>query len=172
MQDEKQFLVEETGNWLDQSNYVYFADFTSITVLETEALRKILSDHGAEFHVVKNRILRRAADSREYAIDAELLKGPTAIVVGGDNAPSVAKALQKFFKDSKKGEIKGGVLDRSALSTSDVSALAELPPADVLKAQLLSLFNQPATMLVRIVQAVPQGFLNVLQAKADQGGEE
>jgi large subunit ribosomal protein L10 len=60
-------------------------------------------------------------------------------------------------------------LENNTLTVEQVSSLAQLPPAEVLKAQLLGLFNQPATQMVRIIQAVPQGLLNVLQAKA---GEE
>ena len=171
MQEEKKYLVEETGEWLDQSDYVFLADFTRITVLETEELRKILAEHGAEFHVVKNRILKLAATQREYPDLDDQLKGPTAIVVGGQNAPGVAKALEKFFKDKKKLELKGGVLEKGALTPADISRLAELPPVEVLKAQLLALFNTPATQMVRIVQAVPQGLLNVLQAKVDKEKE-
>lgn len=171
MQDEKQFLVDETGTWLDKSDYVFLADFTRITVAETEELRKILADHGAEFHVVKNRILKIAAEKREFPDLGETLQGPTAIVVGGDNAPGVAKALEKFFKDKQKLELKGGVLEKNPLTPTDIGALAKLPPAEVLKAQLLGLFNQPATLMVRIVQAVPQSMLNVLQAKVDKEKE-
>jgi large subunit ribosomal protein L10 len=168
MQEEKNYLVQEVGEWLDQSNYVFFADFTKVTVAETEQLRKILADHGAEFHVVKNRILKIAAKDREFAIDEEQLSGPTAIVVGGNAAPSVAKALEKFFKDKQKLQLKGGVLDKGAITAGQISDLAKLPSEEVLKATLLGLLNQPATMLVRVVQAVPQGMLNVLQAKVDK----
>ncbi|MGC9451739.1 MAG: 50S ribosomal protein L10 [Oceanipulchritudo sp.] len=169
MQPEKKFLVEEVGAYLDKSNYVFLADFQRVTVAETEELRHALADLGAEFHVVKNRILKIAAGERELDVSQDMLAGPTAIIVGGDNAPGVAKALEKFFKDKKKLEIKGGVLDRNSISVDEVSALAKLPPEEVLKAQLLGLLNQPATSMVRIIQAVPQGLLNVLQAKADQG---
>lgn len=168
MQEEKQYLAEEIGAWLDKSDYVFLADFSRITVAETEELRKALADQGAEFHVVKNRILKLAAAEREYPDLEEHLKGPTAIVVGGENAPGVAKALEKFFKDRQKLELKAGVLEKNAITAAEISALAKLPPAEVLKAQLLGLFNQPATQMVRIIQAVPQGLLNVLQAKADQ----
>lgn len=171
MQEEKKYLVEETGDWLDQSAYVFLADFTRITVLETEELRQILAEHGAQFHVVKNRILKLAASAREFPDLNEHLKGPTAIIVGGDNPPGVAKALEKFFKEKKKMELKGGVLEKGALTPAEISELAKLPPAEVLKAQLLSLFNTPATQMVRIVQAVPQGLLNVLQAKVDKANE-
>ena len=127
-----------------------------------------MAELGAEFHVVKNRILKIAVSERELELDESVLTGPTGIVIGGDNPPGVAKALEKFFKDKKKLVIKGGLLDKANLSVEDVSSLAKLPPEEVLKAQLLGLLNQPATQMVRIVQAVPQGLLNVLQAKSQQ----
>ena len=168
MQPEKKFLVEEVGSYLDKSDYVFLADFQRVTVAETEELRHVLAGLGAEFHVVKNRILKIAAGERELEVAEDNLRGPTAIVVGGDNAPGVAKALEKFFKDKKKLEIKGGVLQKAPLNADQVSDLAKLPPEEILKAQLLGLLNQPASQMVRIIQAVPQGLLNVLQAKADQ----
>jgi large subunit ribosomal protein L10 len=170
MQPEKKYLVDEVGAYLDKSDYVFLADFQRVTVAETEELRHTLAELGAEFHVVKNRILKIAASDRELGLEESLLTGPTGIVVGGDNPPGVAKALEKFFKDKKKLEIKGGVLDKASLSVDDVSSLAKLPPEEVLKAQLLGLLNQPATQMVRIIQAVPQGLLNVLQAKSQKEG--
>ncbi|MEX0321123.1 MAG: 50S ribosomal protein L10 [Puniceicoccaceae bacterium] len=170
MQPEKKFLVDEVGAHLDKSEYVFLADFQRVTVAETEELRHILADLGAEFHVVKNRILKIAAGERELEVEDDKLAGPTAIVVGGNNPPGVAKALEKFFKDKKKLEIKGGVLNKAGLSVSEVSALAKLPPEEILKAQLLGLLNQPASQMVRIIQAVPQGLINVLQAKSDESG--
>ena len=169
MQPEKKFLVDEVGNYLDKSDYVFLADFQSLTVLETEELRRILAEVGAEFHVVKNRILKIAATERELGVNEDNLKGPTAIIVGGENAPGVAKALEKFFKDKKKLEVKGGVLQKNPLTVDQIADLAKLPPEEVLKAQLLGLLNQQASQMVRIIQAVPQGLLNVLQAKVDKG---
>jgi large subunit ribosomal protein L10 len=172
MQPEKAYLVEEVGNYLDKSDYVFLTDFRRVTVADTEELRKILVELGAEFHVVKNRILKIAAGEREIEIPTENFTGPTAIVVGGTNAPGVAKALEKYFKDKKKLEIKGGSLEKGALSVDEISSLAKLPPVDVLKAQLLSLFNTPATQTVRIFQAVPQSLLYVLNAKVEKENQE
>lgn len=169
MQAEKKFLVEEVSQHLGKSDYVFLADFQRVTVAETESLRQVLSSLGAEFHVVKNRILKIAASEHEMDVAEDQLRGPTALVVGGADAPGVAKALEKFFKDTKKLQIKGGVLNKRPITVDQVAELAKLPPQEVLKAQLLGLLNQPASQMVRIIQAVPQGLLNVLQAKADQG---
>jgi large subunit ribosomal protein L10 len=40
-----------------------------------------------------------------------------------------------------------------------------MPSLDALRAQMLGLLNQPAGMFVRIINAVPQSLVNVLQAK-------
>lgn len=168
MRSEKKYLVDEISEHLGKSDYLFLADFNRITVAETEKLRSQLAPLGAEFHVVKNSLLKIAIQEHKLEGLDEMLPGPTAIVVGGDNPPAVAKELEQFFKDSKKLEIKGGSLEKQPLSVDQVSALAKLPPVEVLKAQLLGLFNQPATQMVRVIQAVPQGLLNVLQAKVDK----
>jgi len=46
-----------------------------------------------------------------------------------------------------------------------------MPSLDVLRAQLLGLLNQPASMFVRVINAVPQGLVNVLQAKVRAAGQ-
>ena len=62
--------------------------------------------------------------------------------------------------------MRGGILDGRLLSLSEIDFLSSLPPADVLRAKLLSVLSAPAVKFVRTLNAVPSGMLNVLQAKA------
>ena len=62
--------------------------------------------------------------------------------------------------------MKAGIVNERALTKEEIKALAKLPGLEVLRAQLLGLLTQPATGFVRVINAVPQGLLNVLQAKA------
>ncbi|HQU08685.1 MAG: 50S ribosomal protein L10, partial [Verrucomicrobia bacterium 21-51-4] len=80
----------------------------------------------------------------------------------------VAKVLVKFAKDKEKLPLKAGVMDNKVLSSEDIVSLSKLPSLEVLRAQLLGLLNTPAQQLLRVFQAVPQGVLNVLQAKSQQ----
>ena len=96
----------------------------------------------------------------------EYLTGQTAIVVGGKNPSGVAKIIGDFFKKREKVEMKAGIVNERALTKEEIKALAKLPGLEVLRAQLLGLLTQPATGFVRVINAVPQGLLNVLQAKA------
>lgn len=168
MRPEKQYIIDEINAHLDKSNFVFITDFSKLSVAETADLRGQLAKQDAEFHVVKNRLLNVTAQQREMPDFKEHLVGQSAIVVGGNNAPGVAKILKKFFKDKDKVEVKIGVLENKLLNKDQVDALAELPSVEVIKAQLLGLLNTPAQRMAMVLNAVPQAVLNVLDAKAKQ----
>ncbi|MGK0309233.1 MAG: large subunit ribosomal protein L10 [Lentimonas sp.] len=165
MRPEKKYLVEEVNQHLDKSSYVYLANYERITVEEIAELRKSLSEHNAEFHVIKNNIFGVAAAARNLPDLGEYLKGQTAIIVGGDNPSGVAKAITEFFKKKEKVDLKAGILDERVLTKEEVIVLSKLPGLESLRSQLLGLLTQPATGFVRVISAVPQGLVNVLQAK-------
>lgn len=165
MRPEKQYLVEEVNTHLEKSDYVYLTNYERITVEEIAELRGQLSEHDAEFHVVKNSIFGVAAAAKELPDLGEHLSGQTAIIVGGNNPSGVAKIIGEFFKKKDKVEMKAGIVNERALTKEEIAALAKLPGLEVLRAQLLGLLTQPATGFVRVINAVPQGLVNVLQAK-------
>lgn len=165
MRPEKQYLVEEVNSHLDKSDYVYLTNYERITVDEIAELRAQLAEFDAEFHVIKNSIFGVAAAAKDLPDLGEHLTGQTAIVVGGDNPSGVAKLIGEFFKKKEKIEMKAGILNDRALSKEEIEALAKLPGLEALRAQLLGLLTQPATGFVRVINAVPQGLVNVLQAK-------
>ena len=173
MRPEKQYLVEEVGEHLKKSDYVYLANYERITVEETAELRGQLAAHEAEFHVVKNTIFGVAAQAQDLPDLGEHLNGQTAIIVGGNNPSGVAKVLGEFFKKKDKVEVKAGILNDKVLDKAQIEVLAKLPGLEALRGQLLGLLNQPGTSLVRVLNAVPQSVVNVLQAKVrKENGED
>ena len=171
MRAEKQYLIDEVATHLKKSDYVILANFSKATVGDVHDLRKKLAAEKAEFHVVKNSSLRVAAKALGLPDIESALTGPTALVVGGRNSPGVAKILKKFFKDKQKVVVKAGVLGNKLITAKQVEQLADLPSLEALRAQLLGLLNQPAGSFVRIINAVPQGLVNVLQAKVRAGAQ-
>jgi large subunit ribosomal protein L10 len=165
MRAEKQYLIAEIDSHLKKSDYVILANFTGATVSDVAELRNRLAAEKAEFHVVKNSSLRVAAQALGLPDLDHALTGPTAVVVGGKNSAGVAKILKQFFKDKQKVEVKAGILSNKLITPKQVEQLADLPSLDVLRGQLLGLLNQPASMFVRVINAAPQGLVNVLQAK-------
>ncbi len=165
MRVEKKYLIEEVASHLKKSDYVILANFDRMTVADVSELRRRLSAHKAEFHVVKNSSLRVAAEALKLPSFDHALTGPTAIIVGGRNSPGVAKVLRDFIKEKQKIVVKAGALSQKLLSPEEIERLAGLPSLEALQAQLLGLLNQPGTLCVRVLNAVPQGVVNVLQAK-------
>ena len=171
MRAQKQYLIGKVESHLKKSDYVILANFTGATVADVADLRGKLAVEKAEFHVIKNSSLRVAAKALGLPDLESALTGPTALIVGGRNSPGVAKILKLFFKDKQKVEVKAAILGNKLITAKQVQQLADLPSLEALRAQLLGLLNQPAGSFVRIINAVPQGLVNVLQAKARAGAQ-
>lgn len=169
MRPEKAYLVKEASDYLSRSEYVFLADYQGINAEETTELRKKLAERGAEFHVVKNSSLRLAAKEQDLPDISEHLSGHTAIVVGGEDASGVAKALGLYYKDNDKVTVKGGALGDRLLTAGEIKTLAKLPGLEVLRAQLLSLLNTSASQFVGVLGAPAQGLVTVLKAKSEKG---
>jgi large subunit ribosomal protein L10 len=170
MRAAKKYLIEEVAVHLKKSDYLVLANYDRMTVADVAELRKRLGAHNAEFHVVKNSSLRVAGQALGLPEFESALVGPTAVIVGGKNSPGVAKVLRDFTKEKQKIVLKMGVLGRRLITPADLEKLADMPPLETLRAQLLGLLQQPATLFVRVLNAGPQGLLNVLQAKARAAG--
>lgn len=169
MKEEKQYLVEEISSHLAKSDYVYLANYDQITVAETSELRQSLSEHTAEFHVVKNRLFGVAVQSRELPeLSADWLTGPTAIIVGGDSPSNVAKTLLSFGKSKSKLEVKGGIIGKQLITADEIRQISKLPSIDVLRAQLIGILSAPAQRFVNLLSAIPQQILNVLLTHSKQ----
>ena len=153
MRAEKQFLITEVETHLKKSDYVILTNFTKVTVADVAELRKRLALEKAEFHVVKNSSLRVAAKALGLPEFEGALAGPTAVIVGGKNSAGVAKILKQFFKDKQKLEVKVGVMDKKIVTAADLSKIADLPPFEALRSQLLGLFMQNAAAFVRVLDA-------------------
>jgi len=65
------------------------------------------------------------------------------------DAAATTKALTEATIKMEAIKLKGGFLDKQALSPAQVKALAELPPLPVVRAQLLGVLQAPAGRLVR-----------------------
>jgi len=172
---EKEKIVAELTERLRESETMIVADYRGLSVKEIDELRTKLLEQGASFTVVKNSLTRRAAEAAGADALLTLLDGPTAIAfldTGGD-AVAVAKALADSAKTTRVLEVRGGVMQGRAISAEDVEELAKLPPADVLRGQVLGAISAPLYAIVGLFTAPLQDLHGLIQARIDQlGGEE
>jgi large subunit ribosomal protein L10 len=146
-------------------------DYQKMKVPQFGELRNRLSPVGGEIHVVKNSFLRRAMASSGLPDVGDQLTGQTAVVTGQADVAPIAKILKTFAAEFKIAALKVGVVDKSILSTRDVEALADLPPREVLLAQLLGLLLSPMSGLARLLNEPGASLARLLQAKAEKEGD-
>lgn len=169
MRPEKASIVSDLSEKLNNSPFLLVTDYQRMKVDQFGELRNRLAPAGAEVRVVKNSFLKRAMADSGMPDVADKLTGQTAIVMGENDVAPVAKILKMFAAEFKIAALKIGVVDKAVLSTSDVEALAELPAREVLLAQLLGLFQLPATQLVRVLNEPASAFARLLKAKGEKG---
>ena len=169
MRPEKANIVSDLSEELKESSFVLVADYQHMKVDDFSELRKRLAGAGAEIHVVKNSFLKRAMADSGFPSGDGKLTGQTAVVTGKRDVAPVAKAFKTFVTEFKKAMLKLGFIDRAVVSTADLEALADLPPENVLRAQLLGLLLSPATKLVRVLNEPGSSLARLLNAKASKG---
>lgn len=173
LKSEKERLVAELTDRLRDSSTLLVADYRGLTVTEIDTLRTQLLEHGARFQVVKNTLTRRAAEAAGVEALLTLLDGPTAIAFLESNGDpvAVAKALADVARTGRVLVIRGGILDGAAITTEDVEELAKLPPAEVLRAQLVGALTGPL-QVVGLFAAPMRDFVGVLDARIRQLEEQ
>jgi large subunit ribosomal protein L10 len=171
---DKERVVSELSERLKATQTLIVADYRGLTVTEIDKLRGELLEHGARFQVVKNTLTRRAAEDAGADALLALLDGPTAIAfLETDGDPvAVAKALSNAARDTKVLQIRGGILDGTTIGEDEVKSLATLPPADVLRGQLVSAVSGPLMTVVGLFAAPLRDLVNVIDARIKQLEEQ
>jgi len=172
---DKERVVSELTERLKSSSTLIVADYRGLTMPQIDDLRTKLLEHGARFSVVKNTLTRRAAEEAGTDALLALLEGPTAIAfLESDGDPvAVAKALSTVARETQQVlVIRGGIMEGRTISEEDVQNLAKLPPADVLRAQLVGAIAAPMATVVGLFNAPLRDIVGVLQARIDQLQEQ
>ena len=165
VQEKKQAIVDDLNGKLSKASAFYIADFAGLNVKRVTELRSRLRKEGIEYVVVKNTLAERALSTLDMPDIGEHFKGPTALVTGNGDAVTAAKILADFAKENdNKPAIKGGIVDRRAVTSSEVSRLAKLPPREQLLAELAGCLESPMAQLATVLEAKLHEFVGLLEA--------
>ena len=101
----KKAQVIEIAEALKSATTGVLVDYRGLTVEEDTKLRNNLREAGVKYFVVKNTLLRLAANQTGLEELDSILHGPTALAVSED-AVAPAQVLADFAKENDKLEIK------------------------------------------------------------------
>jgi large subunit ribosomal protein L10 len=173
--NDKEQLLNEYVDGLAKAPHAFLLGYQGITVPQVTELRNRVRNSGGEYVVVKNTLALRAIDSAALAQLKEHFVGPTAVVYSQKDPVALAKALTDSVKDMPALKFKAGLVEGRAIAAEQIRDIASLPSRKELIAKLLFLLQSPVTRFARVLAAVPQSFVTVLnqvrQKKEGPAGE-
>jgi large subunit ribosomal protein L10 len=149
----KRETVAELREAISRSRTFIVSEYRGLKVSELAEIRRSLRKQDVTYHVVKNRLMRIAAEGATGEALSPLLEGPTAIAFGEDEAGTAKAVLDAMRPYSRVVRIKGGVLGSSRIDTEEVTTLASLPSRPVLQARLAGAIVSPVATLAGLLGA-------------------
>lgn len=172
---EKERFIVDFREKVEQAPVLYLTDFTGLDVQSMTTLRRNLKESGAEYLVVKNRLVKRAFDEMEMPDIPDTLLGPTGIVLAYAGVVEPAKVVSDFAKEhGDRPVFKLGILDNQVVSAEEVGRLARLPAREHLLAELAGALQAPMAELANALGGKVQemsGLLDALKQQKESEGE-
>ncbi len=140
----KDLITTELKGRLANVSDALLVDVVGMEANSNVELRKVLRKKNMHLLVVKNSLARRATEGTTLAPAFEGSAGTLAIIWGGEDVVSLAKEVTRLAEDAKFKPFapRGGVLDGTKLSATDVKAVSKWPSRQeqlsILVGQILS----------------------------------
>ncbi|BAZ44556.1 50S ribosomal protein L10 [Chondrocystis sp. NIES-4102] len=165
----KKEIVAELKENLSQAQLAFVINYEGLSVAEITDLRNRLRPSGAVCKITKNTLMNIAIDGdANWQPMQELLSDATAFLLVGEEVGAAVKAYKGFQKDTKKTELRGGVMEGQVLTTEQVEALGDLPTKDELYAQIAGSINALATKIAVGVKEIPSGLARGIKAVSEK----
>ena len=154
--ESKKAVVEALTSKIQEATSVVFVDYKGISVAQDTELRKQFREAGVEYTVVKNTLTNFATKNVGYDF-SEVLNGTTAMASTTGDPIAPARIVCEFAKKNKLPlTIKGGVVEGSVLSASQLNGFGELPSKNALVASVLGTFLAPISSLAFVLDQIRQ----------------
>ncbi|MEK7658027.1 MAG: 50S ribosomal protein L10 [Patescibacteria group bacterium] len=155
--DQKKKQIEEGKEALRNSRFLVFADFTKTGVEDLKKLRRNLKNVGAAIKVFKKKLLRIAFSESGFDFNPERFESQAAMIFSAQDISEIAGSVYKFSKSLKKDNGFGilGAYDLSSklfIDAETVKKIGQLPPREILLAQLVGMFSAPLKMFMSVLQ--------------------
>lgn len=163
---EKEAIATQIAEKLRQCQGIVLTDYRGLNVRDITELRKSLREAGAEFRVVKNSVLLRAAQAAQFPDVSGHLTGPNAVLFLSEDPVGPAKALVTFIKEHQLPAIKGGWLEGREMAVQQVEELAAIPAWEQLIGILAASLESPISQLVMTLETMIAELVMTVQAIA------
>lgn len=155
---------------IDRAEIAISTAYQGVPMAKQIELRSQLREAGVEMLVVKNTLLRIAAEQSGRPEYAQISDEATALVVGFDEPVSAAKELTAFIRANTdtKVAIRKAIVSGQVVDESYVRDLATLPSKEELVSKLAGNLVGKIAELSGLLVATQREFAGLLEARAKQ----
>ena len=165
--------VEELKQIMKDCSIAIATDYSGTNVSDINMFRTALRNEGIKYKIVKNTLLKIAADDAGKPEMKELVDGPTGIAFGYGDEQLLAKTLFDFIKKNNiEIVLKTGVIGSDVLTSEDIISLATLPSKEELVAKLIGQLQGQISSLVFVINAPLVNVARVLESIKNAKTEE
>jgi large subunit ribosomal protein L10 len=153
---------------LQEAKNLFVAQFQGMTVLQDTELRQKIRGTNSSYRVVKNTLVRKAAEGTAAEGVSKSFDGSTAIAYNASDPVSLAKALTTYAKTNPLFVFKAGIVEGRVINLADIASIAAMPSKEELIAKLLFLINAPAQRLAVAMNGVARNLAVVVKQAVEQ----
>ena len=164
--------AEDLEEILKKSSSVLMTDFTGMSVAQFDRMRRECFEKEILFQVAKNTIAKLVFERLGYKGLDEILLGPTGFCFGFDDPIVPVRMLADFIKEHQRPVIKGCLVEGKLYGPEKVKELKDIPPREVLLAQVIGAIAGPLSGLVNVLNEIVRSFVSVIDAIAVQAEQD
>lgn len=167
---EKNATIDELTATLLETPHFYIADIGSLTVEQTNKLRRECFKKNISLRVVKNTFLRKALEKtgRDMSELYSILEGPTSIMTC-EVANDPAKLIKEFRKSSEKPVLKGAYVQESVyVGDNQLDALVSIKSKEEMIGVVIGMLQSPAKNVVSALKSSGGKLAGILKTLEDR----
>ena len=136
--------VADLKDRIERATLIAGTEYRGLSVKEMQELRRSLRAGGIELRVVKNTLLKLAAEEAGSPDLMQIIEGPVALAFSYGDVIEASKALTSATGTAGSGfAVRGGYMDGAVLTLNDLRDLVKIPPRPVLIATILGQLQSP-----------------------------
>lgn len=166
--------VELLKKELGDASTFFLVDYQGLSAEDLGKIRSDIRKAGGRVIITKNTLINVVLEEEGVEGFDDLLTGPTALIVIGDDPVGPIKTLVDFAKDHpKKLPLpKGGRLGGTLIDESGFERISKLPSIEEAQSQLVGVLIAPLQQLVGVLEGPQRNLVTVVNNYVDKLKEE
>lgn len=165
----KEAQLAELEETLGRATVTISTTYRGLNVADMTVFRRRMREAGVEVKVIKNTLLRIAAEKAGKPGLISIVEGPTALIFGFGDVAVAARAVTEYVRTARNAlAVQGAFLEGQAFPAAQVAELASLPSRESLIAQFAGGLQSPVAAFAGLITGVVREFAGLLDARARQ----